>query len=257
MGEIIVEGIHEISTEGKLMVASDETDVVVELIRVSLVSVVIHGAAVTEGKPSHNGKYTCTRFRIRAIDRDAHIAVRKKLSTNPVSGRSVVSKTKRLDGVWPNQESVSDRQRLVEIVRTIGAGVQDVVRREGVEGVWSLDRRHQVPSKQRLLRRQLIINTPHSLIGVGLRPVTEDDETARIVAFGKLGCNVQRGFTVQRRIDVIIREGGAERHDPSCIAYRRCESRPVSRQDRGRWHERLTVCRILPDCRSLKSPEEK
>src|SRR2546427_3134049 len=110
MGEIIVEAVHEVSTKGKLMVAPYETDVVVELIRVSLVAVVIHRTAVAESKPAHDRQHTGTRFRIRAIDVDAHIAVRKKFSTNPVSGRSVVRKAKRLDGVWPDQESVSNRQ---------------------------------------------------------------------------------------------------------------------------------------------------
>src|SRR2546430_4054156 len=257
MREVIVEGIHEVSTQGKLMRASHETDVVVELIRVSLVAVVIHGAAVAEGKAAHDRQHTCTCFRVRAIDLDAHVAVRKKFGTNPVSSGSVICKPERLDGVWSDQQSVSNRQRLIEIVRTICAGVQNVVRSERVEWVWNLDRRNEIPSKQGLLRRQLVIDAPHSLIGIVLRPVAEGDKAARIVAFGKLGCNIQRCFTVQGPIDSIIGEGCAKRYDPSRIACRRGESRPVSGEDRRRRHERLTVCRILADGRTLKSTEEK
>src|SRR5207249_6716993 len=55
----------------------------------------------------------------------------------------------------------------------------------------------------------------------------------------------------------ITGEGGTKRYYTSCIACRRGESRPVSREDRRGRHEGLTVCRILADCRSLKSPEEK
>src|SRR2546426_8295967 len=113
MGEIIVEGVHEVYTEGKLMIAPYETDVVVELIRVSLVAIVVHRTAVAESKPAHDRQNTCTRFRIRAIDLDTHIAVREKLSTNPVSRRPVIRKPERLDGVWTDQQSVSNRQRLV------------------------------------------------------------------------------------------------------------------------------------------------
>src|SRR5205809_3610593 len=110
MGEIIVKGIHEVSTEGKLMVASYKTDVIVKLIRVSLVAVVVHRTAVAESKPAHDRQYTGSGFRVRAIDLDAHITVRKEFRANPVSGRSVVRKPKRLDGVRPHQQSVSDCQ---------------------------------------------------------------------------------------------------------------------------------------------------
>src|SRR5947207_9885613 len=148
------------------MRASHESEVVVELIRVSLVAVVIHGAAVAVRKAANDRQHTCTCFRVRAIDLDVHVAVRKKFGTNPVSSGSVICKPKRLNGIWVDQQSVSNRQRLIEIVRTICAGVQNVVRSERVEWIWNLDRRHEISSKQRLLRSQLVINAPHSLIGI-------------------------------------------------------------------------------------------
>ena len=91
MREGIVECIHNVSTEGKLVSSVNDADIIVELVSVGLVSVVIDRAAISENESADDREHAGPVFRVRTVDLYAHIAIRKELCTDSMSNRSVIS----------------------------------------------------------------------------------------------------------------------------------------------------------------------
>src|SRR5207249_8888185 len=97
MREVVVEGVHEVATERKLMVPANNAYVVVELVRVGLVTVIINRASISKDESACNCEHARPRFGIGAVDLDAHVTVREKLGSDPVRHCPVIGESECLD----------------------------------------------------------------------------------------------------------------------------------------------------------------